>query len=95
MVRSKTVDKDFVCGLSYRNKRRYREDFLSDIRDGEVYQNLLERVDFWTHPWNLALGFNTDGVSPYKSSTPNAAPLFASLGSSAIHALSAQVYPAL
>jgi len=68
-------DEEFVTNLSYRYTRVSKPGVLQDIQDGTVYQRLL-REGFLRHPYNLAISFNTDGVSPYKSSSYEMWPLF-------------------
>jgi len=71
------LDPEFVKGLEYRRTRTYNTGFLEDIQDGKAYQALLRPGGFLhEHPWNLVLGFNTDGVSPYKSSRFQMWPIF-------------------
>ena len=49
---------------------------LRDIQDGAVYRGLVDSGFLGGDNWNLALGLNTDGVSPYKSSTFSMWPIF-------------------
>jgi len=70
-------DPEFVKGLEYRRTRTYTNGVLEDIQDGKAYQDLLHPGGFLhDRPWNLVLGFNTDGVSPYKSSRFQMWPIF-------------------
>jgi len=72
-----SLDPEFVKGLSYRTTRTKTKGVLSDIQDGAAYQDLLLPGGFLHgHPYNLVLGFNTDGVSPYKSSRFQMWPIF-------------------
>jgi hypothetical protein len=70
-----SLDEEFVEGIKYRSSRKSSPGVLADIQDGTVYQKLF-REGFFRHPYNIALGFNTDGVSPYKSSAYEMWPLF-------------------
>jgi len=71
------LDPEFVEGLSHRTTRTHTSGVLEDIQDGTAYQELLRPGGFLHgHPWNLVLGFNTDGVSPYKSSRFQMWPIF-------------------
>ena len=69
-------DSTFLNGLSYRHQRKSDPDFIRDIQDGQVYRDLMREGNFLSHPWNLALGVNCDGVSPYKSSSSSMWPIF-------------------
>jgi hypothetical protein len=70
------LDDTFVAALSYRNERTPTPGHISDIQDGSVYQSLMGEGNLLSFKWNLALGLNTDGVSPFKSSTFNLWPIF-------------------
>ena len=50
--------------------------FMQTSKMGEIYQGLMGKGKFLSQRWNLALGINTDGVSPYKSSTYQMWPIF-------------------
>jgi len=47
---------------------------LADIQEGKVYSTLMQ--SFLRHPHNLALAFNTDEVTPFKSSTYQLWPIY-------------------
>jgi len=71
------LDPEFTKGLEYRRTRKYTKGVLEDIQDGKAYQDLLRPGGFLhDQPWNIVLGFNTDGVSPYKSSHFQMWPIF-------------------
>ena len=67
-------DDEFVRGLAYRFERASSPGILADIQDGKVYSTLMR--SFLRHPHNLALAFNTDGVTPFKSSTYQVWPIY-------------------
>ena len=67
-------DAEFVRGLAYRFERPSSPGVLADIQDGAIYSTLMH--SFLRHPHNLALAFNTDGVSPFKSSTYQLWPVY-------------------
>lgn len=68
-------DPDFLEGLAYRKTRKSEKGVLQDIQDGSEYQRIL-KTRFLDHPYNFTIGFNTDGVSPYKSSNMELWPIF-------------------
>jgi len=68
-------DPDFLEGLAYRKTRKSEKGVLQDIQDGSEYQRIL-KTRFLDHPYNFTIGFNTDGVSPYKSSNLELWPIF-------------------
>jgi len=67
-------DDECVRGLAYRFERTSSPGMLADIQDGKVYSTLMR--SFLRHPHNLALAFNTDGVTPFKSSTYQLWPIY-------------------
>ena len=70
------IDPDFVKGLAFRFERKSLNNIIQDIQDGEVYRELMQPGGFLRDPRNLSLGFNTDGVSPYKSSSFQMWPIY-------------------
>ncbi len=48
---------------------------MKDVKDGVEYQNIV-KSGFLKEPYNLVLSFNTDGVSPYKSSKLQIWPIY-------------------
>jgi len=68
-------DPTFLQGIRYRDIRRPEKGVWKDIHDGDEYQT-LRKSGFLNNPYNLVIGFNTDGVSPFKSSSLEMWPIF-------------------
>lgn len=62
--------------LSYRWKRNYDSDIISDVFDGSVYQKLASGNNFLSEEWNISLTFNTDGANVFKSTKNTLWPVF-------------------
>ncbi|XP_054592230.1 uncharacterized protein [Nothobranchius furzeri] len=54
--------------MNYRYQRQQNEHVISDIYDGEMYQNLSKPGGILSDPANLSFNFNSDGSPVYKSS---------------------------
>ncbi|XP_035274420.1 uncharacterized protein LOC118227720 [Anguilla anguilla] len=54
--------------MSYTHQRPQNEHVISDIYDGEKYQNLSKPGGILSDPSNLSFNFNSDGSPMYKSS---------------------------
>ena len=67
-----------MSGLRYRFDRKRQEGILADVQDGEVYRAHFGKGSdhFLDNPYNISFAFNTDGVSPFKSSTFQLWPIF-------------------
>ncbi|KAL7377185.1 hypothetical protein ABVT39_023428 [Epinephelus coioides] len=55
-------------GMCYRHQRPRNDHVISDIYDGEKYQNLSKPGGILSDPNNLSFNFNSDGSPAYKSS---------------------------
>ncbi|XP_073255018.1 uncharacterized protein [Porites lutea] len=64
-------DSEFVRLLGYRFENNfYTDDDIRDIYSGQEYRKLMHPGGFLSkdNPFNRSFSFNTDGVSPFKSS---------------------------
>ena len=63
---AKILDVEFLNAIRYRFSRTPKEGCLSDIYDGEVYQ---QHSEFFKCEYNMSFTFNFDGAPKFKSST--------------------------